>query len=120
LATFYFKKKDYTLAMNFLQNVEFDDVLHNLDARRMLLCIYYDLAEFEALEAHLEAFKIYLYRQKDLGYHRENCLNLIRYTRRLLQLDFSNELEINKLATEIKETTRLVETWWLLEKLTIT
>jgi hypothetical protein len=117
LATFYFKKKDYTLAMNFLQNVEFDDVLHNLDARRMLLCIYYDLAEFEALEAHLEAFKIYLYRQKDLGYHRENCLNLIRYTRRLLQLDFSNELEINKLATEIKETTRLVETWWLLEKL---
>lgn len=119
LATFYFKKKDYTLAMNFLQNVEFDDILHNLDARRMLLCIYYDLAEFDALDAHLEAFKNYLYRQKDIGYHRENCLNLIRYTRRLLQLDFTNELEINKLVNEIKETTRLVETWWLLEKLAI-
>jgi hypothetical protein len=117
LATFYFKKKDYSKAMSFLQNAEFDDVLHNLDARRMLLCIYYDLSEFDALEAHLEAFKNYLYRQKNLGYHRENCLNLIRFTRRLLQLDFTNPSEIKQLAEEISNTTRLVELSWLLEKL---
>ncbi len=117
LATFYFKKKDYKQAMTFLQNAEFDDVLHNLDARRMLLCIYYDLAEYEALEAHLEAFKNYLYRQKNLGYHRENCLNLIRFTRRLLHLNFSNPLEIKNIEEEIRNTTRLVEIAWLLEKL---
>ncbi len=117
LCTFYFKKKDYEKAMKLLQTVEFDDILHNLDARRMMLCMYYDLDEFDALDTHLEAFKTYIYRQKGLDYHRENCLNLVNFTKRLLNLDFSNEKKINELRMGIIETVRLVEKDWLLEKL---
>ncbi len=117
LATFYFKKKAYTEAMVFLQNAEFEDVLHNLDARRMLACIYYDLTEFDALEAHLEAFKNFLYRHKNIGYHRENCLNFIRFLGRFLALDFSNKSEVSALKNEIVSTSKIVERDWLLEKL---
>jgi hypothetical protein len=107
-ATFYFKKKDYAKAMIYLQQSDFDDVLHNLDARRMLACIYYDLNEFNTLDAHLEAFKNYLYRHKNLGYHRENCLGFIRLLWRLIALNFSNPLEIKALADEINATSQLV------------
>jgi hypothetical protein len=92
-------------------------VLHNLDARRMLACIYYDLNEFNTLDAHLEAFKNYLYRHKNLGYHRENCLGFIRLLWRLIALNFSNPLEIKALADEINATSQLVEKDWLLAKL---
>ncbi len=117
LTTFYFKKKDYDKALQLLQTVEFDDVLHNLDARRMVLCMYYDLDEFDALDSHLEAFKTYIYRQKELDYHRENCLNLVSFTKRLLNLDFSNEKKISELRNEIIATSKLVGKDWLLEKL---
>jgi hypothetical protein len=117
LATFYFKKKDYDKAMRLLHSVEFDDVMHGLDARRMLLCMYYDLDEFEALEAHLEAFKTHLYRQKNLDYHRENYLNLVNFTKRLLHLNFHNEKKVNELRDEIIATSKLLEKEWLLEKL---
>ena len=119
LATFYFKKKDFPEAMVFLQNAEFDDVLHNLDARRMLACIYYDLSEFEALDAHLEAFKNFLYRHKNIGYHRENCLHFIRFLLRFMSLDFTNKADIKALEKEILSTSTVVEKDWLLEKLKI-
>jgi hypothetical protein len=112
LAMYYFKKPDYAKAQQLLQQTEFDDVLHNLDARRMLLRIYYDTQDWDSLEAHLDNFKIYLYRQKDLGYHQENYLNLIRFTRKLLSLDY----EKNALRAEIEATVALVEKGWLLEK----
>jgi hypothetical protein len=116
LATFYFKKQDFGKAMELLQRVEFDDVLHNLDARRMLLCIYYDLDEVMALETHLDAFKTYLYRQKNLGYHKDSCLNLIHFTRQLMNFDSLSKEKINALLAEIQDTTHLFEKEWLLEK----
>jgi hypothetical protein len=117
LATFYFKKKDYEKAMTLLHSVEFDDVLHNLDARRMLLCMYYDLAEFEVLDAHLEAFKTHLYRQKGIDAYRENYLNLVSFTKRLMNLDFSNKKKIKELREDILATAKLFEKEWLLEYL---
>lgn len=83
----------------------------------MLLCMYYDLDEYDALEAHLEAFKTHLYRQKNLDYHRENYLNLVNFTKRLLHLDFHNKKKINELRDEIVTTNRLLEKEWLLEKI---
>lgn len=114
LATFYFKKKDYDKAMKLLHSVEFDDVLHNLDARRMLLCMYYDLGEFDALDAHLEAFKTHLYRQKNLDAYREYYLNLLVFTKKIMHLDFSNPKKIKELREEILATSQLFEKEWLL------
>jgi hypothetical protein len=112
LAMYYFKKPDYTNAMRLLQQVEFTDVLHNLDARRMLLLIYYELQEWTALDAHLMTFKTYLQRQKDLGYHKENYLNLIRFTQKLVSLDYDKKTFL----AEIEATEALVERAWLVGK----
>lgn len=117
LANLFFRKKDYERAMDLLRQVEFKDKLHNLDARRMLLRMYYETEALDALESLLDSFEIYIRRQKDLGYHGENYLNLIRLTRKLLQLTRTDKDAREKLATEIMQTKSLAEREWLLEKI---
>jgi hypothetical protein len=117
LSLYYFKKEEYGKAMELLQQVGTDDVLNNLNARRMLLRIYYDLDEMDALESLLSSFQTYIYRKKDLGYHRDLYLNLIRFTRRLLQLDFRDKEKTALLQNDIEKSERVAEKTWLLEKL---
>jgi hypothetical protein len=117
LALFYFRQPDYDKAMELLQQVEFKDVFYNLDGRRMLLRIYFELNETDALNSLLDSFAIYIRRQKGLGGHRDNYLNLIRFIRKLQHLRPKDTEAIEALKTEIKETTSLAERRWLLQQL---
>ncbi len=115
LAILYYSKPDFKKAMQLLQQAEFHDLLLNLHARRMLLTIYYSEEEYDALQSHLDSFKNYIYRHKELGYHRNHNLNLIRFTRKLLQLK-SDRSAINKLREEINNTKEITEKSWLLKQ----
>ena len=117
LASLWFRKPDYGRALDLLTRAEFDDVLHNLDARRMLLRIYYDLGEFTALDSLLSSFAIFLRRRKDVGYLRQNYLNLIRLTKKLLQIPVGEKEARAKLRKEIEDTKAVAEREWLLQKL---
>jgi len=117
LANLYFRKKEYNRAMDLLRQVEFKDKLHNLDARRMLLRMYFETGETDALESLLDSFETYIRRQKDLGYHGENYLNLIRLTRKLLQTPPGEKDARKKLTAEIASSKALAEREWLLEKI---
>lgn len=109
-----FQKKDYARAMPLLQQAELDDTLHLLDARRMLLRSYFELGEFDALDALLHSFTTYLKRQKDLGYHREMYLNLIRFVRKLLEIKPDDRKGREKLRGEIATAKQVAEREWLL------
>lgn len=114
LAYFYFNKPDYPKAMELLRHVEFNDVFNNLDARRMLLRMYYELKEFDALESLLDSFKVYIHRQKNIGYHRTNYLNLIRFVRRMLKGDVDTKAKRKKLREKVEATESVAEKEWLL------
>ena len=116
LANLFFRKKEYGQAMDLLRHVEFKDKLHNLDARRMLLRMYYETGAIAALDSLLDSFEAYIRRQKDLGYHGENYLNLVRLTKKLLQVPKGEKEARQRLATEIAETKSVAERVWLLEK----
>jgi hypothetical protein len=116
LAFLYFQRQDYARAMPLLQQLELDDRLNLLDARRMLLRSYYELGEFKALESLLGSFAAYLRRQKDLGYHRDLNLNLVRFTRRLVEIPRNDDKSLEKLRLEIAETDKVAEKAWLLSK----
>ncbi|MCC6724439.1 MAG: hypothetical protein IT258_08010 [Saprospiraceae bacterium] len=117
LASLYFRKPDYDRALELLTRAEFDDVLHNLDARRMLLRIYFDRGELDALESLLDSFTIFLRRRKDVGYLRQNYLNLIRFTKKLLQTPASERAAREKLRSEIMDCKALAEREWLLGRI---
>ncbi len=116
-AVFHFRKAEYTEAMSLLQQVEFKDVLYNSDARSMLLRIYYERQEFDALDSLLESFKTYIHRNKNIGYHGENYLTLISFVKKMLKNNIKDKNFRRELIQEIKETKVLAEREWLLEQL---
>lgn len=115
-AFLYFEKADYTRALPLLLQVELEDPLNNLHARRMLARSYFELAEFAALESLLQSFGTYLHRQKNLGYHRELNLNFVRFMLRLLRLS-PKDLEAKTLFfNDLSDEQQVAEREWLLEK----
>jgi hypothetical protein len=113
-ALYFFRKNDYTSAMSLLQVVNLREVLFNLDARRLLARIYFELNEITALDSLIESSKIYLHRQKGIGYHREMYLNFFKILEILLKTASKKRAILRGL---IEETKYLAEREWLLEKL---
>ncbi|HLP96800.1 MAG TPA: hypothetical protein VK168_22315 [Saprospiraceae bacterium] len=116
-AFLYFEKGDYAQAMPLLQQVDLDDPLNSLHARRMLVRSYVELDEFSALESVLQSFGSLLNRQKNLGYHRDLNLNFVRFTQRLLKLPPGDQAARNSFLRDLQKEKQVAEKEWLLEKL---
>lgn len=111
LSYYYFKKPDYDQAMELLRQVKFKDVYNNLDARRMLLKIYYEQGDWIALDALLDSFKAYVMRQKNIAYHRAGNLNLIKVVRFMVKADTTQK--IIKLKKRMETYNNLAEKGWI-------
>jgi hypothetical protein len=116
-AFLYFQQHDYARAMPLLRQVDFDDPLHNLDARRLLLRSYYELGEWDALDSLVQSFAAYLRRQKNLGYHRATNEKLLYFTRKLLEINKEDRADRQKLRAELEGVTDVAERAWLLSVL---
>ena len=117
LARLHYARKDLDKAMQLLQQVEYEDIFLNLDAKVMLLKIYFENDEMEVLDSFINSFQRFLQRKKGLGYHRENYLNTLQFARRLIALNPFDKKEKEGLRNEIEGTKALGEKEWLLEQL---
>lgn len=117
LAGFHFRRSEYQPVLELLREVEFSEVFINMDARKMLLRSYYELGEWQSLASLLESFKAYLLRRRDLGYHRDNYLNLIKFTKKVEKTTRKSSAARRKLAAFIEATTAVAEKDWLLSKI---
>lgn len=115
LARIAYLKKDYRSAMLDLQEADYKDLINNLIAKTLLLKIYYETDEYDALDAHLQSMQRFISRQRVIGYHRDNYLNIVRYTRRLMQLRFSDSAEIMLFRSQIDSVSPLTEKDWFVE-----
>jgi hypothetical protein len=117
LSRWYFHQKQYQKAAELLVADDFEDLHLNLSAKMLLLKIYYELGEFQLLEALFNRFRTYLSRQKELVYHKKNYNNIIRFTQRLVSINpFSAKAKL-KLQKDIEKVDLLTEKTWLLEQL---
>jgi hypothetical protein len=117
LAIFYFRTGKYPDAMMLLQKVNLNDVLYNLDARRLLARIYYETHEDNALHSLIESSKVYLHRQKDIGYHHDMYANYFRFLERMMKIDLKKAESRKILRGEVEGTQLLAEREWLMERL---
>lgn len=116
LAYLRFQQRNYATAMPLLQQTDLEDPLNNLDARRMLLRMYVELGEWDALESLLQSFSAYLRRQKNLGYHRTTNTKLIYFAKKLLELNRNDPAARAALRDEIGAAPDVAERAWLLEQ----
>ncbi|MCB0560122.1 MAG: hypothetical protein H6573_01230 [Lewinellaceae bacterium] len=112
-----FEKKDYAAAMELLAHVDYDDVLLTLNARLMLIKIFYETDEYDALDSLLESMRTYIHRKDLTSSYKSNYQNIIRYTKKLVRINPYDGSQKSKLKTEIIAANPLTEKSWLLEHL---
>jgi hypothetical protein len=117
LARYHYEKAELKEAMQHLLQIEYDDVLQNLTAKTMLSKIYFQLDETDALENQLDSIQIYIRRKKVLGYHRDNYLAFVKFSRKLLSVNLNSPKERAKFRGEIEAMPTLIERDWLLSQL---
>lgn len=117
LARLCFDQQRFKEARQFLQGVEFKDLFVTLNARVLLIKIYYELDQLDLLEHQLKSFDHYIARQKNLSYHATIFKNVVRYISRMVKLDYNKQKDVNKLIEKIKSEKALTERDWLLAKI---
>ena len=116
-AKLHYEKGEYKAAMHLLQAVKYDDSLPNLTSKILLMKIYYELDEKKVLDSYLNSFEGMVRRQKKLGYHKKNYLNLISIMKKLLNLNLYDKAAVQKFKAFIATKDRLPEKKWLLMQL---
>ncbi|MEZ4932470.1 MAG: hypothetical protein R2788_10165 [Saprospiraceae bacterium] len=117
LARLEYQRRHFGKALDMLQKAEYKDLLLNLAAKTLQMKIFYENQEYDLLDSHLQAFKIFIRRKNALGYHRENYLNTIYLTRKLLEINPFDKKEKAALKKEIEETKGVGDKDWLLAQL---
>ncbi|MEY4926674.1 MAG: hypothetical protein RI894_1110, partial [Bacteroidota bacterium] len=117
LAKLQFAKKNYTQVIQLLQTVEYQDIFYSLDSRTTLLKTYYTLDEYEALEANMESFRIYLLRNNVISnFTKKQYQNFIRWLRKIIQTPATKKA-YSILREKIEETIVIADKKWLLQQI---
>jgi len=118
LASLYFNTKDYDKALGLLNSVEFTDIMYIQGAKSMLIRIYYELEEIDSLYSLLDAYNIYLKRNKLISdYHKKINLNMVRFVKSLLKIRKGENEKAFALKLKLDETKEVAYSNWLKEKL---
>jgi hypothetical protein len=84
LALVYFYQKKFDKVIEQLREVEYEDIGYNLGSKSMLIAIYYEQDEFEALISLCDSFKTFLNRHKDISEkQRFLYINYIQFVRKM-------------------------------------
>lgn len=112
-----FIKGDYEKASELLVNFNYDDIILTAQAKSMLIRLYYEQDEYDLLDAQLESTRTYLHRKKNMGRKRDQWMNFIRYTKKLVKINPYNSDHKKKLKEEIFEAVPFPGKDWLLKQI---
>ncbi len=107
----------YGDALLYLQRADYKDFINGMNAKILQLKIYYESQGYDLLESHLDSIQHYVRRQRAVGYHRDNYLNIARCTRTLMRLPPGDTGAMDDLRCQIVAEQVLTEKEWLLEQL---
>ncbi len=112
-----FHQKKITQALNSILSIQFIDKVFNVDARRLTLKIYFELADMENFDDTLNAFRVYLANADKQGYLDKNRIEKNRNFANILNAIFYQKETIKQIKEKVMQTKTLLEQDWLLEKL---
>jgi len=114
-----YQQQDYGQVQSLLFDLSFDDVLLELNARLLLLKVYFETAEWRLLEGFLTSFERFVARKKMLEYHVSIYRNIIQFAGKLMLWKSKKRLyspeELEHLRQQIRAANPLPDREWLLE-----
>lgn len=118
LAILHFYKKDYDEVITLLRDMSYKDVFDALQGRWLLVKTYYELDEFDALDALIDSFRIFLRRNKSISKsYQKMYMNAIKFLQKIMKIPYENKGSGEKLFLQIKACSPIAERSWLLSKL---
>jgi hypothetical protein len=113
-----FQLKKYKECIGHLNKVGYKFTYFYLKSRETLIKAYYELGEFESLEAVIDAAKHYLKRHKELlSIHYERYILFLNYITNLTKLDKKQKPELKVLMKKLDENRTTIAREWLIEKI---
>ncbi|MDQ3051584.1 MAG: hypothetical protein M3Q95_11910 [Bacteroidota bacterium] len=112
-----FMTGNYKNAVRLLQEVEFTDVVYQLDARVILLKCYFEMDDEETFFYHASAFRLFLLRNRHISdYQKTINRNLIRHLVAIMRNRHSIA-RMKKVKAAILKDLNVADVKWLMEKL---
>lgn len=113
-----FFKGQYGEALRLINQVEFTDIFYSLDTRTMQIKIYYQLDEWDPMQSAIEAFKVYLRRNKTLSENVKSLyVNFLKFTDKLSRLTKRDKQKLTELKKKVEETKDIADSRWLMQKI---
>lgn len=118
LARLFYYRKEYSKVIEYLRNVDFDDIIYELNSKVMLITTYYDTDEIEPLYSLLDSFNVFLNRKKrTMPEQRNKRFKLfISFVKKLININPYEKNNIEKLQLEIQNAGNFSNKQWLLER----
>ncbi|MFN0200362.1 MAG: hypothetical protein ACKVTZ_02520 [Bacteroidia bacterium] len=113
LARLLFAEKKFEQVNKILGNIHFEEIFFNIDARKLLIQSYFELKEWDLLDAAMNRFRVFLHRNKTISEpHKIANRNFINLLSKIVE----NEHKVAKLPIKslIEQTSPLAEKNWLL------
>lgn len=112
LADLNYRKQNYKEAQTHLIQVQYSDIFYSLGAKTMLIKLYYEIGEEEALLSLIASFTIYLKRNKKIA---SNIINaFLNFTALTYQIVRAKRFKIPTIIEKIKTIEPLTNRRWLL------
>ncbi len=122
LSAYHYERKNHEAALELIQSLQFTNVFYNLGFRSLLLKIYFEKQEEDALFSLLDSFSTYLRRNKQLSkYQQKVYANLLKFTRQTARLrhnaSWMDQKEVSRLKkelqTKLEQTKQIANINWL-------
>ena len=120
-ANYFFMKKDYGEAQNFLAQTHISTVYDKIYIYIIQSMLYYETKQFESLISEIDAIRHFITNDKILSIEIINSFQkYLKYLNELVKLNTSQQadkvLSINKVKQRLNSEKGILEKHWLLEK----
>jgi hypothetical protein len=118
LARLYYATGELKKALKLMQDVEFTDIYYHLDAKALLVKIYYDTNSFESLMPLSVGFNNYLRRNKKVSsYQRLTYQNFVKTAVKMFNYKMFDKGNIGQIRSSLNEAQSIADISWLKQKL---
>jgi len=116
LARYHFYIKEYNTCLSHLREAEFNDISYNLDARRMILRIYFEQDEWISLDYFLDSFRAYIMRKKSSNKVAKNYAPLVKYTKSFIR-NRNKPIRLRRVFDRVSSESIFVDQGWLIQEI---
>ncbi len=113
-----FNKNNYDKTLQLLNTVSFNNPYYHLFTKTLLIKTYYELEEIIPLQSTINAFSIWIKRNKQISKFQKTIYsNFISYIKKLMKLKLGSKIDLTSLIEKLKNEKHCADIIWVNKKM---